>query len=192
MQAARRWIGAARLEHAQLAFGVQGQPQRGWRGLAGGAQRAQGDAQAVAGLGRQLQPAQAAFVDAAACIRPAQHSRTAAGAQALFGGPQRLLRRGLDDDDGVELDPTLDQGRRIRSVRRCHQHDAAAAFAQACQQRQHQAEFALAVGGEQDLAHRRARPAAGGQKGIEFGQPTGLGGTLAARAAGAPQAGVGQ
>jgi hypothetical protein len=91
---------------------VELQAQAGRGGIARGLRLAEHEAQALAAVGGHLQPAQGAVVG---LVRPAQHRRAGRRAQALFGGPERLFRRGVDDLQLGQVQPGCRPGRGMRT-----------------------------------------------------------------------------
>ncbi len=81
----------------------------------------------------------------------------------MFGGPQGIARARLDHHQLTQIDPGSQPGLRIGNVRRCDQYDALADTREPRQTRPQQAQFATAVGRDEDFGQRRRGPAAGGQ-----------------------------
>jgi len=139
---------------------VELQAQAGRGGVARCLRLAEHEAQALTAVGSHLQPAQGAIVG---LVRPAQHRRAGRRAQALFGGPQRLFRCGVDDLQLGQVQPGGGPGRGMRAIGRGDQYDRAFALAQPGQCRPDQRQLADAGRCLQHLAQPAGRPAAAGQ-----------------------------
>lgn len=162
------------------------------KGAGGGvlrrAGRAQGDEQQVAGLGRQVQPAQRF---GAHVRQPAEQGAATAVLQDLLGGPEGVQRFfGGDPEQLARVEPPAHPTGDVRRVRRLHQGDGAARF-ELRQGRAQQADFTDAGLGRQQLDQRAQRPAAvrqlGRQGGVAGGQAAG---GAARQLGGAPQRGM--
>ncbi len=92
--------------------------------------------------------------------QPRQHRRTAAGPQALLGGPERFAPAHVEPVAVVEFDTGAPPGRRIGQRRRRHQHHRPLLAGQTCQQRPQQRELPAAGTATEQLTDRPARPAA--------------------------------
>lgn len=161
---------ATALEDLHLAI-VDLQAQGGRGRIAGLAGITEGEAQALAGFGGHLQPAQGTVI----ALWPAQHGRTGGRAQALFSCPQRLARGGPDDMDLVQRQPGAGPGRGMRLPRRGDQHHRLL-LAQPREGRPDQPQLALARAGQQDLGQGRGGPAAARQAGVQRRMAGGVGG----------------
>ena len=132
---------------------------------------AQGEAQALATVGGHLQAPQRACIG---LLRPTQHRGAGAAAQALFEGPQRIARVGLDDPQLRQVHPGRLPRRRIGQVGRRDHHHPLALLRTTRQRRQQQRQLAYAIGRQQQLGQRAPRPAALRQQRVERGMAGGF------------------
>ena len=92
----------------------------------------------------------------------------AAGAQHLFGRPQRIAAPGgAHDGEMSQIDPCRGERGRVRQVRRREPHDALARGGERGERRQHELKLADAFAVRKDLGQRPGGPAAAGQLMIE-------------------------
>ena len=105
-----------------------------------------------------------------------QHSTAAQATrtQALLARPQRIARRGVDQMHVREVDAGLPPAGGIGQVGRGDDGDVVAGLRQSRQRRQQQAQFADAVGRQQQFGQRCFGPAAPGQHRIQRRMAGGL------------------
>jgi hypothetical protein len=137
------------------------------------------------GLGRQLQAPQLGKSDT---FGPGQHGASAAAAQRLFAGPQRLVFIARSHQQHtLELQAVGLQRGGVGYPGRVHQHHPLPLFAQFRQYREQQAEFTQAGPAAEQFGNRAQRPAPAGQPRIQPRMPGGKGGLALAALAALPQ-----
>ena len=130
-----------------------------------GGRAAEQKSRALAGLGRELQAAQALAVG---LVEPGEHRAAGTGAQGLFNRPQGIGPRAwMDEEYVIEIHAGALECRRIRDVGRRHECQPAIALRETHERRQQQTQLTDAGAVDQDFGERALRPAAV-QHGIEF------------------------
>ncbi len=92
----------------------------------------------------------------------------------MLGGPQGIAGSRLDHHQLAQIDAGGQPGLWVRNIGRCDQHNALTERGKPGQARPQQAQFATAIGRDEDFSQGRSRPAAGGQGSVQQRMATGL------------------
>jgi len=147
--------------------------------------RPEQEGQLGVGLGCELQASQLGESDA---VGPGQYGASAAAAQCLFAGPQRLLLIArTHQQQALELQAVGLQRGGVGYPGRVHQHHPLPLFAQLRQYREQQAELTQAGPAAEQFGDRAQRPTSARQPCIQPRMPGGQGRLALAALAAFPQ-----
>src|SRR6266850_2256983 len=164
---------AAALEHVYRKAAVtraERDPQRRGGGFAGGLLAPEQKSGGAAAFGGDLQAPQLRVFRAS---RPGEHRAAGIRNERLFGGPERLFRRGSSHNDKIRnIDSRRSERRSVGQVRRSDPGEPQSALGQFGKRRSKQAQLADAFVRGQDLGQRPGRPASAGKLGVKPGKST--------------------
>src|SRR6267142_898453 len=164
---------AAALEHVYRKAAVtraERDPQRRGGGFAGGLLPPEQKSGGAAAFGGDLQAPQFRVFRTS---RPGEHRAAGIRNERLFGGPERLFRRGSSHNDKIRnIDSRRSERRSVGQVRRSDPGEPQSALGQSGKRRSKQAQLADAFVRGQDLGQRPGRPASAGKLGVKPGKST--------------------